>query len=230
MAPGRSARPTPDPGTQGPRVCVAEIGAAHGIAGEVRLRAFTAEPLAIAQYGMLHAEDGRGFTIEKVRPAKDCLIARLAGVTDRTAAERLRNLRLYLPRERLPAIEEPETYYHADLVGLAVVGPDGAVLGSVSAMQNFGAGDLLEVKPAAGGPTVLLPFTQEAVPVIDVTGGRVVVDPPHDAFKPSPLAGEGGEAKPSRVRGSPHGSTKPLTRPSAGHGRRRATLSRKGRG
>jgi 16S rRNA processing protein RimM len=218
VAPRRSPRPTPDPVAPGQRVCVAEIGAAHGIAGEVRLRAFTAEPLAIAQYGMLHAEDGRGFTIEKVRPAKDCLIARLAGVTDRTAAERLRNLRLYLPRERLPAIEEPETYYHADLVGLLVVGPDGAALGSVSAMQNFGAGDLLEVKPAAGGPTVLLPFTQDVVPVVDVAGGRVVVNPPDDAFKPSPLAGEGGE------------TTGPLTQPSAGHGRRRATLSRKGRG
>jgi 16S rRNA processing protein RimM len=189
VAPGRSARPTPDPVAPAPRVCVAEIGAAHGIAGEVRLRAFTAEPLAIAQYGVLHAEDGRGFIIEKVRPAKDCLIARLAGVTDRTAAERLRNLRLYVPRERLPAIEEPETYYHADLVGLAVVGPDGAALGSVSAMQNFGAGDLLEVKPAAGGPTVLLPFTQAIVPVIDVAGGRVVVDPPEELIPP--LKGEG---------------------------------------
>jgi 16S rRNA processing protein RimM len=186
----RPARPLPDPATPGQRVCVAEIGAAHGLAGEVRLRAFTADPLAITAYGTLHAEDGRGFTIAAVRPGKDCLVARLAGVADRTAAERLRNLKLYVPRERLPAIEEPETYYHADLVGLAAVGPDGAVLGSVSAVQNFGAGDLLEIRPAAGGPTVLLPFTQEVVPVVDVPGGRVVVNPPAEALIP-PLKGEG---------------------------------------
>jgi 16S rRNA processing protein RimM len=158
------------------------------------MRAFTAEPLAIAQYGTLHAEDGRAFTIEAVRPAKDCLVARLAGVTDRTAAERLRNLKLYVPREQLPAIAEPETYYHTDLIGLAVVGPDGAALGTVSAVQNFGAGDLLEIRPAAGGPTVLLPFTDAMVPMVDVPGGRVVVEPPHGTFKPSPLADEGKRA------------------------------------
>jgi 16S rRNA processing protein RimM len=174
----RSARPLPDPVAPGNRVCVAEIGGAHGIAGEVRLRAFTSDPLAIMGYGTLHAEDGRDFTIAAVRPAKNCLVARLAGVADRTAAERLRNLRLYVPRDRLPAIEEPETYYHADLIGLAVVGPDGASIGSVSAVQNFGAGDLLEIRPSAGGPTLLLPFTQEVVPVIDLPGGRVVVNPP----------------------------------------------------
>jgi 16S rRNA processing protein RimM len=174
----RSARPLPDPAALGNRVCVAEIGAAHGIAGEVRLRAFTTDPLAIMDYGTLHAEDGRGFTIAAVRPAKNCLVARIAGVADRTAAERLRNLKLYVPRDRLPAIAEPETYYHADLVGLAAVGPDGAPIGTVSAVQNFGAGDLLEIRPAAGGPTLLLPFTQALVPVIDVPGGRVVVNPP----------------------------------------------------
>ena len=174
----RSARPLPDPAAPGNRVCVAEIGAAHGIAGEVRLRAFTTDPLAIMGYGTLHAEDGRGFTIAAVRPAKNCLVARIAGVADRTAAERLRNLKLFVPRDRLPAIDEPETYYHADLVGLAAVGPDGASIGTVSAVQNFGAGDLLEIRPAAGGPTLLLPFTQAVVPVIDVPGGRVVVNPP----------------------------------------------------
>jgi 16S rRNA processing protein RimM len=220
----------PDPAAPGQRVCVAEIGAAHGLAGEVRLRAFTADPLAITGYGTLQAEDGRGFTIAAVRPGKDCLVARLAGVADRTAAERLRNLKLYVPRERLPAIDEPETYYHADLVGLAAVGPDGAVVGTVSAVQNFGASDLLEIRPATGGPTVLLPFTEEVVPVVDIGSGRLVLDPPDGAMKPSPLAGEGGEAKPSRVRGVSHGSTEPLTRPSAGQGRRRSTLSRKGRG
>jgi len=181
-----------DPAVPGQRVCVAEIGAAHGIAGEVRLRAFTTDPLAVTQFGPLQAEDGHEVTIAAVRPGKDCLIARLAGVGDRTAAERLRNLKLYVPRERLPAIEEPETYYHADLIGLAVVDAAGAALGRVSAVQNFGAGDLLEIKPVAGGPTMLLPFTEAAVPVVDVPGGRVVINPPLEGEARPPKQREGG--------------------------------------
>jgi 16S rRNA processing protein RimM len=173
----RPVRAVPD-AAPGSRVCVAEIGAAHGIAGEVRLRTFTEDPLTATQFGALQAEDGRAVEIAAVRPGKDCLIARIAGVTDRTAAERLRKLKLYVPRDKLPAIAEPETWYHADLVGLAAVGPDGAALGRVTAVQNFGAGDLLEITPAAGGPTMLLPFTDEVVPVVDVPGGRVVVNLP----------------------------------------------------
>ncbi len=163
------------------RVCVAEIGAAHGIAGEVRLRAFTEDPLAVTQFGPLQAEDGREIAIASLRPGKDCLIARVAGVGDRTAAERLRNARLYVARDKLPAINEPETWYHADLIGLAAVGADGAAIGRVRAVQNFGAGDLLEIAPAAGGPTLLLPFTDATVPVVDVPGGRVVVNLPAEA-------------------------------------------------
>jgi 16S rRNA processing protein RimM len=161
-------------------VCVAEIGAAHGITGEVRLRAFTEDPLAITQFGALQAEDGREVTIAAARPGKDCLIARIAGVADRSAAERLRNVKLYVGRDKLPAIEEAETYYHADLIGLAAAGPDGAAFGHVIAVQNFGAGDLLEIAPAAGGPTVLLPFTDVVVPLVDVPNGRIVVNPPSE--------------------------------------------------
>jgi 16S rRNA processing protein RimM len=163
------------------RVCVAEIGAAHGVAGEVRLRAFTEDPLAVTKFGALQAEDGRAVAITSLRPGKDCLIARVAGVADRTGAERLRNVKLYVAREKLPAIEEPETWYHADLVGLTAVGPDGAALGQVIAVQNFGAGDLLEIAPDAGGPTLLLPFTDAAVPLVDVPNGRVVVNLPVEA-------------------------------------------------
>lgn len=162
------------------RVCVAEIGAAHGIAGEVRLRAFTDDPLAVTQFGPLQAEDGREVAIAALRPGRDCLIARIVGVADRTAAERWRNVKLYVAREKLPAIDEPETYYHADLIGLAAVGPDGAAFGHVVAVQNFGAGDLVEIAPAAGGPTVLLPFTDAVVPVVDVANGRIVVNPPRE--------------------------------------------------
>jgi 16S rRNA processing protein RimM len=172
----RLARPLPD--AAAPRVCVAEIGAAHGLAGEVRLRAFTEDPLAVTQFGPLQAEDGREIAITSLRPGKDCLIARFAGVPDRTAAERLRNAKLYVARDKLPAIDEPETWYHADLVGLAAVGPDGAALGRVVAVQNFGAGDLLEIAPAAGGPTLLLPFTDAVVPLVDVPNGRIVINPP----------------------------------------------------
>lgn len=161
-------------------MCVAEIGAAHGIAGEVRLRAFTEDPLAVTGFGPLQAEDGREITIAAARPGKDCLIARIKGVADRTAAERLRNVKLYVTRDKLPAIEEAETFYHADLVGLAAVGPDGGAFGHVVAVQNFGAGDLLEIARTGGGPTVLLPFTDDVVPVVDVANGRVVVNPPRE--------------------------------------------------
>jgi len=165
------------------RVCVAQIGAAHGTRGEVRLWTFTDDPMAVARYGPLESEDGaRVFRIAAARPAKRCLIARLTGVEDRAAAERLTNLRLYVPRSKLPATEDAETYYHADLIGLAVVGPDGVELGRVTAVQNFGAGDLLEVAPAAGGPTIMIPFTRAVVPAVDMTARRLVVDPPDGLF------------------------------------------------
>src|SRR6266540_5937889 len=142
------------------RVCVAQIGAAHGVRCEVRLKSFTENPLAVARYGPLETEDGaRAFAIEAIRPAKDVLIARLKGVEDRAAAEGLKNLRLYVPRARLP---EPETdeFYHADLIGLAVTRRNGSACGTVVAVHNFGAGDLIEVKPT-GGATYLLPFTED---------------------------------------------------------------------
>jgi 16S rRNA processing protein RimM len=187
------------------RVCVAEIGAAHGIAGEVRLRAFTEDPLAVTKYGKLRAEDGRAIAITSLRPGKDCLIARLAGVADRTAAERLRNVKLYVAREKLPAIDEPETWYYADLVGLAAVGPDETPLGSVVAVQNFGAGDLLEIAPVAGGPTLLLPFTDAVVPEVDVANGRVVVNLPVESKAPLVMPRESGapsKRRPRNARGT----------------------------
>jgi len=187
------------------RICIAQIGAAHGVRGEVRLKAFTEDPLAVTRYGPLETEDGaRRFEIEATRPAKDMLVARLKGVSDRDAAERLTNIRLYVSRERLPQPADDE-FYHADLVGLAATTANGASFGTVKAVHNFGAGDLLEIEPASGGPTVMLPFNETIVPSVDIAGGRIVVAPPVDAFLPSPLEGEGGvasEAKPSRVRGS----------------------------
>jgi 16S rRNA processing protein RimM len=164
------------------RVLVAQIGAAHGLRGEVRLRSFTAEPMAVKEYGALESEDGtRTFKIEALRPAKDVLIARLAGIADRDAAERLCNLRLYVPRARLPQPQADE-FYHADLIGLSAMAPDGRDIGTVVALQNFGAGDLVEVK-LADGATMMLPFTRAAVPEIDVAGGRIVVALPEDVIE-----------------------------------------------
>jgi len=162
------------------RVCVAQIGAAHGVRGEVRLKPFTADPLGVTRYGALETEDGRPIEIEAVRPAKDMLVARLKGVSDRNAADALKNVRLYVPRARLPQPDDDE-FYHADLIGLAVVTADGAAFGVVKAVHNFGAGDLLEIEPAAGGATVMLPFIATTVPKIDIAGRRIVVEPPAEA-------------------------------------------------
>jgi 16S rRNA processing protein RimM len=208
----------------GSRICLGQIGAAHGTTGEVRLRSFTSEPEAIAGYGPLETEDGRVLTIESMRPAKDHFVARLSGIADRSAAERLTNERLYVPRERLPPTDADE-FYHADLVGLSVVDPAGEVLGTVIAIHNFGAGDLIEVQLDGASKTELVPFDATRVPAVDITAGKIVV-------LPSPLAGEGSEAKPSRVRGRAEKNSKtlPLTRTAAGSRRQRSTLSHKGRG
>lgn len=160
------------------RICVAQIGAAHGIRGEVRLRSFTQDPMAVTAYGPLESEDGtQRFEIEALRPAKDHFVARLAGIDDRAAAEKLTNIKLYVPRDRLPPVEEDDTYYHADLIGLAAVTPDGRPLGTVTAILNFGAGDLVEIQPEGGGEPLMVPFTDASVPEIDMTGRRMIVVP-----------------------------------------------------
>jgi 16S rRNA processing protein RimM len=159
----------------GGRICLGQIGAAHGVGGEVRLRSFTADPHAITGYGPLETEDGRVLEIEWLRPAKDHFVARLAGICDRDAAERLTNVKLYVPRERLPEPNEADEYYHADLVGLAVVDPAGNTLGTVVGIHNFGAGDLIEMQEAESGSTHMLPFDKATVPVVDIAAGRIVV-------------------------------------------------------
>jgi 16S rRNA processing protein RimM len=172
----------------GARICVGQIGAAHGVRGEVRVRSFTAEPRAIVDYGPLEADDGRVFRIDELRPVKDHFVARLAGVSDREAARALANTKLYVPRDRLPEPEEPDEFYHADLIGLAVVDPAGQALGTVVAVHNFGAGDLIEVRPVAGGKTQLLPFDEATVPSVDIAAGRIVVVALEDLFSAPPKA------------------------------------------
>jgi 16S rRNA processing protein RimM len=158
------------------RICVARIGAAHGVRGEVNLWSFTEDPAAVAGYGPLETQDGmQRFEIEALRPAKDHFVARIAGVGDRDAAEKLRNLELYIPRARLPKIDEDDTFYHADLIGLDVVTPDGAQIGTVRALHNFGAGDIIEIMPIGSGEPVMLPFNEMTVPKIDLETKRIVI-------------------------------------------------------
>jgi 16S rRNA processing protein RimM len=165
------------------RVCLGQIGAAHGVRGEVRLRSFTSDPAAIADYGPLETDDGRVLEIETLRPAKHHFVARLSGICDRDAASALANVKLYVPRERLPATAEPDEFYHADLVGLAVIDRAGNRLGTVVGIHNFGAGDLIEVRTEKGSKTELLPFDTTHVPAVDVAAGKIVVDPPQGLFK-----------------------------------------------
>ena len=163
------------------RICVAQIGGAHGLRGDVKLKSFTADPMAVKDYGPLTTEDGAAsFEIEALRAAKGHLVARFRGVGDRNAAERLAHLRLFVPRERLPppAVDE---FYHADLIGLRAVTADGTEVGTVAAIHDFGAGDILELRPQAGGTTIMVPFTAAFVPRVDIAGRRIVVAPPEDA-------------------------------------------------
>ena len=160
------------------KVRVARIGAAHGVRGEVRLWSFTENPMAVAQYGPLESEDGvKRFEIVALRPGNDFLVARFAGIDDRDAAEKLTNLELFVPRARLPAIAEADTFYHADLIGLAAVTESGDRLGTVIAVHNFGAGDIIEIAVEAGEP-LMLSFTEAAVPKVDLVARQIVVVPP----------------------------------------------------
>ena len=157
------------------RVQLGRIAGAHGIRGEVLIKTFTAAPESIGAYGPLHdRNDSRTFKIESVRVTEKGVVARLAGVSDRNTAETLKGVELYLDRDRLPAALEGE-FYHADLVGLAAIDPDGRPLGEIVAVQNYGAGDLLEIRLAGSGRTELVPFTDDAVPDVDIVTRRVVV-------------------------------------------------------
>jgi 16S rRNA processing protein RimM len=177
----------PQPGAD--LVLLGEFGRAHGLRGEIRLKSFTADPAAIASYDPLVTEDGRRMTLTGVRAAPggqpDLLIARVNGVETREAADALNRVRLYVERNRLPPPEEEDEFLLADLIGLPAVMETGEVLGTVIAVPNYGGGDLLEIAPAEGGASALLPFTRAFVPVVDLPGRRVVVAPPEDLFAPA---------------------------------------------
>src|SRR3954468_17019200 len=161
------------------QICVARIGAAHGVRGAVKLWTFTEDPLAVKRYGPLATKDGaRQFEVTSAREAKGHLVAALTGIATREDAERLNGLELYIAREKLPAPSEDE-YYHPDLIGLAAGTPADEPLGRVIAIHNFGAGDIIEIAPPHG-PTMLLPFTNAVVPTVDLARGRVVIELPQE--------------------------------------------------
>ncbi len=160
-------------------VCLGAFAGAHGVRGEVRVKAFTEDPLDIAAYGPVSSEDGtREFTLKALRVAKGMVIARVNGVLDRDSAEALKGTRLYVSRDRLPDTGDEDTWYHADLIGLAAHTINGDMFGTVHSVQDYGAGDLLEIEPAHGGQTVFIPFTRDCVPHVDIAGRHVVIDPP----------------------------------------------------
>src|SRR6187549_1299131 len=161
------------------QICIARIGAAHGVRGAVKLWTFTEDPFAVKAYGPLLTKDGaRSFEVETAREAKGHLVATLKGIATREDAERLNGIELYIAREKLPDTDEDE-YYHADLIGLVAVNPAGEPIGRVAAIHNFGAGDIIEIAPPSGS-TMLLPFTNAVVPTVDLKGGRVVIELPRE--------------------------------------------------
>ncbi|MEJ6393659.1 ribosome maturation factor RimM [Gymnodinialimonas sp. 2305UL16-5] len=169
-------------------VCVGAIAGAFGVRGEVRLKSFCADPTDIARYGPLADEaGGQSFDLTLTRPVKSGYAARIKGVTSKDQADALRGTRLYAPRTALPNLPDDE-FYHADLIGLTVVDTGGAIMGKVAAVLNHGAGDLLEIRGKGLGSGVLVPFTQAAVPTIDLTAKRLILDPPDGLFE-DPKAG-----------------------------------------
>lgn len=161
-------------------VCLAVVTSAHGVRGAFKLRCFTEEPDNVASYGVLCDEQGNElFEPVIVGHTKGGLIVRAEGIEDRDAAEALRGTHLYVPRERLPETDEDE-FYIEDLVGLEAFSPEGEPRGTVLGVFNFGAGDVVEITTPEGRP-LLVPFTREAVPEVDLAARRIVVDPPAES-------------------------------------------------
>ena len=158
------------------------VTGSFGVRGEARIKSFCADPTAIGDYGPLSSEDGsRQFTLTITRPVKGGFAVRLSGVKTKEEADALRGTRLYAPRDALPALPDDE-FYHADLIGLSAVDTGGEELGQVHAVLNHGAGDLLELRKRGRKGTVLVPFTLEIVPTVDLATGRIVIDPPDGLF------------------------------------------------
>ncbi|QHQ35752.1 ribosome maturation factor RimM [Algicella marina] len=170
-------------------ICVGAIGGAFGVQGEVRLKSFCADPEAIADYAPLTSEDGtHSFTVKITRQIKNGLAARMSGISTKEQADALKGTRLYAPRERLPALPDDE-FYHTDLIGLDVFDTGGTKLGRIRSVYDHGAGDILEIHTNSGKP-LLLPFTREAVPTVDLATRRIIADPPTEAEGDTPPEAE----------------------------------------
>lgn len=164
-------------------VCIGVIVGAHGVRGVVKVKSFTAEPEDLGAYGPLTDEAGsRVFAFEILGMMKGSVLCRLQGVEDRSAVELLKGQRLYVPREALPAPDDENEFYHSDLIGLPVFFPDGTPVGTVAALFDFGAGDVMEIRGEQGG-SAMIPFTRDSVPVVDVRGKRVVAVPQPDLLE-----------------------------------------------
>jgi 16S rRNA processing protein RimM len=169
------------------RVCLGVIAGAHGVRGQVRVKSFTTKPKDVTAYGPLSDETGaRLFDLSLTGTAKGVLLARVAGVTDRDAAEALRGVELWVERSKLPAPDDGE-FYHADLIGMPAFHPDGRSYGTVLALHDFGAGEMIEFDLDAGG-TVIVPFTHAVVPEIE--SDRMVVIPPVTVDAAAPTKSE----------------------------------------
>jgi 16S rRNA processing protein RimM len=167
-------------------ILVAQVAGGFGVKGEVRVTAYTAEPKTLLSYGVLLRADGSpGLTLMSGRAEKSAVVGRAKEIATKEEADALRGLKLYIPRDRLPEPDEDE-FYLTDLVGLKARDPAGAVLGTVKSVQNFGADDMLEIAPAAGGPTWYLPFTREAVPELHIADGWVLAVRPVEVGEREP--------------------------------------------
>lgn len=156
-------------------VLMAVIGAPHGVRGQVRVKSFTGDPMALGEYGPLFAQDGRRFTLLELRPSKTVVVARFKEIADRDAAEAVNGLELFVDRSALPDDLEEDEFYQADLIGLDVRDETGQTIGKVAAMHDFGGGDIVEIK-GARGPGVMVPFTRAAIPKVDMAHGFITVD------------------------------------------------------
>ena len=167
-------------------ILVGQVAGGFGVRGEVRVTAFTADPLALKAYGPLLRADGSvGLTLTTARAAKGAVIGRAKEIETKEQADALRGLKLFVPRERFPAPDEDEVYV-TDLIGLEARGPDGCVLGRIKAVQNFGASDMLEITPAEGGQTWYLPFTLEATPELHIADGWILAVRPAEVGEREP--------------------------------------------
>ncbi|QYC10236.1 ribosome maturation factor RimM [Brevundimonas nasdae] len=167
-------------------ILVGQIGGGFGVRGEVRVTAFTADPLALTAYGPLLRADGSvALTLTSTRPDKNGVVGRAKEIATKEEADALRGLKLHVPRDRFPEPDEDE-FYLADLIGLQARAVDGALMGQVKSVQNFGADDMLEIAPATGGPTWYLPFTKEAVPELHLADGWLLAVPPNEVGEREP--------------------------------------------